>query len=117
VGQEIIGGKLPSGARPTGEESKEVTAGKQVKDAGVTHPRAQNGLLYSFLKDEILANLEEDKQWKERVASIETVEAELHLVLQRSEKKMEFIPYSTAFLGFLVLFIRDINFKICLAAI
>ena len=30
---------------------------------------------------------------------------------------MDFIPYATAFLGFIMQFIKDINFKICLTAI
>jgi len=34
-----------------------------------------------------------------------------------SDKKMDFIPYATAFLGFIIQYISDINFKISLTAI
>ena len=30
---------------------------------------------------------------------------------------MDFMPYATPFLGFILQFIKDINFKICLTAI
>ena len=34
-----------------------------------------------------------------------------------SDKKMDFMPYATAFLGFMIQYIPDINFKISLTAI
>lgn len=34
-----------------------------------------------------------------------------------SEKKVDFMPYATAFLGFMIQYIPDINFKISLSSI
>lgn len=34
-----------------------------------------------------------------------------------SEKKMDFMPFATAFLGFMIEYIPDINFKISLTSI
>jgi hypothetical protein len=34
-----------------------------------------------------------------------------------SDKKMDFMPYATAFLGFMIQYISDINFKISLSSI
>lgn len=34
-----------------------------------------------------------------------------------SDKKVDFIPYATAFLGFMIQYIPDINFKISLSTI
>ena len=34
-----------------------------------------------------------------------------------TDKKIDFLPFSTAFLGFIVQYIKDINFKISITAI
>ena len=42
---------------------------------------------------------------------------QLNSILAQSDKKMAFMPYATAFLGFIISHIKDINFKISLTAI
>ena len=41
----------------------------------------------------------------------------MNKVLAVTEKKMQFMPYATPFLGFMIQYIKDINFKISLTAI
>lgn len=82
------------------------------------YPRFSNGLLFSFLKDHLVETLsDENKQWQERAQAAETIESELNIVLATSDKKMDFLPYATNFIGYIMQFIKDINFKICLTAI
>ena len=82
------------------------------------HPRYSNGLLFSFLKDEQVEMLtNENNEWQERTNVIETIEAELNQVLATSDRKLVFLPYATPFIGFILQFIKDINFKISLTAI
>lgn len=66
--------------------------------------------------------MHEKNQWKDRCNAIEIVESELNKILQSAAtnsrvSKAEFLPYATPFFGFIIQFIKDINFKICLTAI
>lgn len=79
-------------------------------------PKAQNGLVFGFLNDALLEDLNENNSWKERSNAIEAVESKLNQILS-TERKMDFLPYSTNFLGFVIQFISDINFKISLTVI
>ena len=82
------------------------------------YPRFSNGLLFSFLKDEQVEMLtDENNEWQERTSVIESIEVELNQVLATSDRKMIFLPYATPFIGFILQFIKDINFKISLTAI
>lgn len=47
---------------------------------------------------------------------MEAIESKINVVVM-SDKKMDFMPYATAFLGFIMQYISDINFKISLTAI
>jgi hypothetical protein len=70
------------------------------------------------LNDETVETLSsEDNQWQKRANSIDQIETELDKVLNSSSKKVDFLPYSTPFLGYIIGFIQDINFKISLTAI
>jgi hypothetical protein len=69
------------------------------------------------LKEPQIDALSEKLQWKERTDAIEGIESELNQVLSVTEKKIEFLPFSTAFLGFIIQYIKDANFKISLTAI
>lgn len=61
----------------------------------VVKDMAPNGLMYSFLKENLVEQLSENHSWKERTVAIETVELELNKVLSATDKKMIFIPYAT----------------------
>jgi hypothetical protein len=61
--------------------------------------------------------LSEQEQFIERTIAIESIELELNKVLATTERKIAFMPYATPFLGFIIQFIKDINFKISLTAI
>jgi hypothetical protein len=74
-------------------------------------------LLFAFLKEHQIDSLGESHQWKERSNAIVAIESELNHVLATTDKRMEFLPFSTAFLGFIVQYIKDINFKISITAI
>lgn len=80
------------------------------------HPRGQNGLYFGFLEEEVIESLNENRQWKDRTNGIETIEAKMNTILQ-TEKKLEFLPYATPFLGFMINYIQDINFKISMTSI
>ena len=76
----------------------------------------QNGLVFGFLNEALLEDLGENNSWKERSNAIEALESKLNMVLA-SEKKVEMMPYASQFLGYMIQFIPDINFKISLTAI
>jgi hypothetical protein len=81
------------------------------------HPKGENGKLYGFLSEDIVQNLDENQQWKERTAAIEYIDEQLNVMMGNSEKKKQFMPYMSQFLSVILVFIKDINFKICLTAI
>eukprot|EP00347_Sterkiella_histriomuscorum_P023335 403335038 len=80
------------------------------------YPMGQNGLFFGFLEEHLIEALNENNQWKERTNSIEAIESRLNMILM-NEKKVEFMPYSNHFLGFMIQYIPDINFKISLTSI
>lgn len=55
--------------------------------------------------------------WKERVAAIEQIESQLSLELSTHERKARFAPHATAFLGFIIAYIKDADLKISVTAI
>ena len=115
VGREIMGGNslTPNLAKSSDKDLWTKEAKPEPK-----YPRFSNGLLFSFLKDEQVEKLvDENNDWKERTAIIEAFEVELNQVLATSDRKMDFLPYATPFVGFILQFIKDINFKISLTAI
>ena len=83
VGKEILGNQNNMRVSQEKEESK---VGKEM---------APNGLMFSFLKENLVEQLSENYSWKERTVAIETVELELNKVLSATDKKMIFIPYAT----------------------
>jgi len=85
VGKEILGNQNNMRA----SQSSEKEESKPIKDI------APNGLMYSFLKENLVEQLSENHSWKERTVAIETVEIELNKVLSATDKKMIFIPYAT----------------------
>ena len=64
----------------------------------------------------MLEDLNENNSWKERSNAIEAMESKLNVVLG-SDKKVDFLPYSSNFLTFITNMIPDINFKISLTVI
>jgi hypothetical protein len=89
------------------------------------YPKAANGLYFGFLDEAIIDALNENNQWKvshsplikqERTNAIEAIESQLYVILS-SDKKVDFMPLSTNFLGFMIQYIADINFKISLTTI
>jgi hypothetical protein len=64
----------------------------------------------------LIEDLNENNSWKERSNAIEAMESKLNMALN-GDKKVEFMPYATQFLGFIVQMIPDINFKISLTVI
>ena len=85
VGKEILGNQ--NNMRVSQSSEKEES--KAIKDI------APNGLMYSFLKENLVEQLSENHSWKERTVAIETVEIELNKVLSATDKKMSFTPYAT----------------------
>lgn len=81
------------------------------------YPTAQNELFFSFLNEQQVDALNESNQWKERTNAIEAIENELNLILSSTDKKIDFLPFSTPFLGFIIQYVKDINFKISITAI
>jgi hypothetical protein len=81
-----------------------------------SYPKAPNGLYFGFLDENLIEALNENNQWKERTNSIEAIESKLNMALS-VDKKVEFLPYVTHFLGFMIQYIPDINFKISLTTI
>lgn len=75
------------------------------------------GCLFGFLSHEIIDALDEGKPWKDRAAAIEQVETQLSQELSNVEGKARFLPHATAFLGFIIAYIKDMNFKLSLTAI
>lgn len=65
------------------------------------YPRGPNGLYFGFLEEGLIQALNENNQWKERTSSIEGIESQLNMALT-GDKKLDFIPYATAFLGFMI---------------
>ena len=65
------------------------------------YPKGPNGLYFGFLEESLIDALNENNQWKERTNSIEAIESKLNAALA-DNKKMEFLPYSTNFLGFMI---------------
>lgn len=53
---------------------------------------------------------------QERTNAIESIETKLNMLLM-NDKKVEFLPYATQFLAFMIEFITDINFKISITSI
>jgi hypothetical protein len=80
-------------------------------------PVSENGLVFSFLKPETLSNLDENKSWKDRTAAIETIDNQLHVVINNDDMQKAFTPHISAFLAVILQLVKDINFKICLTAI
>ncbi len=80
------------------------------------YPIGQNNLVFGFLDEAIVDQLGENCSWKDRTSAVEAIESRLNTILQ-SEKKVDFLPYSTSFLGFIIQFISDINFKISLTTV
>ena len=118
AGREIMNGSSLTPSLSKQYESSEKDAGVNEAKPEPKHPRYSNGLLFSFLKDEQVEMLtNENNEWRERTTVIETIEAELNQVLATSDRKMVFLPYATPFIGFILQFIKDINFKISLTAI
>ena len=115
AGRAIMNG---SSLTPSLTKSSEPDAWVEEVKQEPKHPRYSNGLLFSFLKDEQVEMLtNENNEWQERTTVIETIEAELNQVLATSDRKLVFLPYATPFIGFILQFIKDINFKISLTAI
>lgn len=81
------------------------------------YPVGENGLIFGFLAEETLNNLDEQKHWKDRCAAIEVVDDNLTQLLNSLEKKQAFKPHMGQFLALVLNLIKDINFKICLTAI
>lgn len=81
-----------------------------------SYPRGPNGLFFGFLEDNLIEALNENNQWKERTSSIEAIESSLNSAIA-GDRKVDFIPYATGFLGFMIQYIPDINFKISLTTI
>lgn len=75
------------------------------------------GLVFGFLRRETVDALEQSSVWKDRVAAIELAESQLGLELSTSERKARFMPHATAFLGFIISYIKDPELKISLTAI
>ena len=75
------------------------------------------GLVFGFLSHETIDALEEGKPWKDRAAAIEQVASQLSQELSNSERTARFLPHATAFLGFIIAYIKDMNFKLSLTAI
>jgi len=73
-------------------------------------------LFFGFLNEALLEDLNENNSWKERSNAIEAMESKLNATLQ-NEKKVDFLPYATNFIGFISTMIQDINFKIALTVI
>ena len=65
------------------------------------HPKSQNGLYFGFLNEALLDDLNENNSWKERSNAIEAMESKLNMVLS-ADKKVDFLPYATPFLGFIL---------------
>jgi hypothetical protein len=62
--------------------------------------------------------LNEMNQWKDRTTAMETIQIQFEkLLLNRSDLKQFEGEHATEFLGFILRFIPDINFKISIAAI
>lgn len=89
------------------------------------YPRAQNNLYFGILEENLIEALNENNQWKvnfqilnlkDRTNAIEAIESRINTILM-SDKKMDFMPYATPFLGFMIQQIPDINFKISLSSI
>ena len=81
------------------------------------YPRAQNGLFFGFLDEQVLEALNESNQWKDRTSAIEAIDSKFNQILLLTDKKMDFLPYSTQFLGYMIQHIPDINFKISLTSV
>lgn len=54
--------------------------------------------------------------FQERTNAIEAIESKLNVILL-GDKRVDFLPYATTFLGFMLQYIPDINFKISLTTI
>lgn len=78
---------------------------------------ADNGLLFGFLQEEILNQLDERRAWQDRTAAIEHIDDKLNVMLSDHGKKSAFLPFIGTFLGMILVYIKDINFKICLTAV
>ena len=61
--------------------------------------------------------MDESNAWKDRATAIERVESQLSHELSNNERKTRFVPHATAFLGFIMAHIKDMNFKVSLTAI
>ena len=86
-------------------------------NSSIKYPVAENGLVFGFLKDDVLNQLDENQTWQVRAAAIEHVDEKLSLMLNDPLLKGAFVPHMSQFLGVILVFIKDINFKICLTAI
>ena len=80
-------------------------------------PKAKNGLVFMFVTEKTIEDLGEGKPWKDRTSAIDNIQNGLNQLLNRPDQKNAFTPYASAFLGFMITFIKDINFKICLNSI
>lgn len=121
VGKEILQSSTAHGLAGAGLST--VIGSTQVFDKILSqakeesrYPLAQNGFYFGFLEEATIEGLSENNQWKERTSSIEAIESKLNQLIS-SEKKVDFMPYSNHFLGFMIQFIPDINFKISLSSI
>ena len=77
----------------------------------------KNSLAYGFVDSPTIRALEENNIWKERINAMERIEIQFSQQITHPDKKVIFLQNSSAFLNFLIPFIKDINFKISLASI
>ena len=79
--------------------------------------KSPTGLVFGFLHHETIDALDESNAWKDRATAIERIESQLSHELSSNERKTRFVPHATAFLGFIMAHIKDMNFKVSLTAI
>lgn len=108
-----------------GSNSRAGAANQEITPKAIEKPgslslepaKAQAAVVFGFLPHETIDALEESNAWKDRAAAIEQVEAKLSHELSSNERKARFLPHATAFLGFIIAYIKDMNFKLSLTAI
>lgn len=79
--------------------------------------KPQPALVFGFLHPSTIDALDEGRAWKDRAAAIELVEQQLSHELSSNERKARFVPHATAFLTFIIAYIKDVNVKLSLTAI
>lgn len=77
----------------------------------------QNGLAFGFVEADLVDQVAESNQWKERTAAIERIEDMFMKLLQESQRPALSENNATNLLAFVYKFIPDINFKISLSSI